>query len=264
MLGLLGGLRVKRYIITLLLGLTSSVGAAPAPISPAERALAERALHVWMVPLIASYFPDSAKISEQSRHAAAVTETADLNAKSYRQILANMTDMALPAHEPIDIGHDYGSMRFWVLETLRTEGIKAYISGKGQNLLTLDSLSPNEAYRANFIRRDDVEPTFYELRDLWQGFHDGEISTDKVRATLLSMQAPEQRLTVLGSFMAKIIETHRGKEGLAKAARLSGEDFYQTYAATRPGAMLLCPIPPFPKHDRHQRIYRPDFANVIN
>jgi hypothetical protein len=76
------------------------------------------------------------------------------------------------------------------------------------------------------------------------------------------MQATQQRLTLLGSFMAKTIETHRGKAGLAKASRLSGEDFYQTYAATRPGAMLLCPIPPLPKQDRQQPRYRPDFADV--
>ncbi len=217
----------------------------------------------WVLPMLQSYFPElsTERIEIIPSLATPVTKQGTtlqvrpggVTLTTIREVSNFLTHEAIAGQYSLDIGTSYTSMREWVLETIRVEGVKAYIAGKGQNLLTIDSLTPSDIALATFIRRDDVEPVFYDLREIWQSFADNEVRPRSVQQHLLKMQSEGANLTLIGSFMAKRIEEQLGKAGLAKAARLSGEEFYATYARTRPGALLLCPIPASPKasRDRH-------------
>ncbi len=217
----------------------------------------------WVLPMLQSYFPElsTERIEIIPSLATPVTKQGTTllirpghsTLPTIREVSLFLTHEAIARQHSLDIGASYTSMRVWVLETIRVEGVKAYIAGKGQHLLSLDSLPPSDMALVTFIRRDDVEPVFYELRELWQSYASNDVRPRTVQQHLLKMQNEGAYLTLIGSFMAKRIEEQFGKAGLAKAARLSGEEFYAAYAQTRPGALLLCPIPASPKASRDRR-----------
>ncbi len=240
-------MKTQFYIlISLWISAFSSVKASPS---------IEQELSLWIHPNLASYFPDikipyqDIKISSPTTSINTLSGTTLFlpSTKSHEELYHHVTLFILNSHlgegPNIEFALNYADLKSWLLETIKMRGICQYIASQGQHITT----RRETARVPTLIERREVEDIAFELRELWQSFAAGELSIKDVKSQLITMEDKEEALTLMGTFMAKTIETASGKAAITKISQQNGESFYKAYESTRPGALLLFPIPAMPR-----------------